>query len=86
MTIAEQPDDIRNRALTAALVSDDGDKLLSEDNLLIAKPRAVLLLVSADTVDVQRLDIPRLVLPDTTLNVGLRADEYPVCRFKDNLF
>jgi hypothetical protein len=68
------------------LVSDDGDKFFAEDDLLVAKPCAMPVLpISVNAGDVQRIDVPRLVLADAALDLGLFADKHAVPRFEDNL-
>ena len=53
MAVAEQSDDVRNRAFATALVSDDRDKFFAEDDLLVVKPLAMpLLLIPVNAGDV----------------------------------
>ena len=44
-----------------------------------------VLLIPVDTGDVQRLDVPRFVLADAALDLGLFADIHAVLRLEDNL-
>jgi hypothetical protein len=41
VTVAKQPNDVGDRALTAALIADDRDKFFSEDDRLVTKPFAM---------------------------------------------
>jgi len=86
VAVTEQSNHIRNCALAAALVADDRAKLLAEQDFLVTKPGAVLiLLVSGDAVKVQRFDVARAVLPDPALGLRLGPDKYTVGRLEDDL-
>ena len=85
MAVTEQSDHIRNRALAAALVANDRNKFLSEQNIFVAKPGTVLFLLVSSAVNMQRFDVARAVLPDLALGLRLGTDVDAILRLKDDL-